>query len=529
MASTAKMSVRQRMINMMYLVLTALLALQVSSSIIEKFVFLYQSLEHSKDKAIEANDFALAALKKKVKEEGNTKVGKQKVVYAEELKRKTATTVDEVKKVIDQLINEAGGGPDDHHVVKTPKESTLVETLMIGQGDGLGYDLKKKLNDHVDWLNQKITDWGLNISEPFERLAVDNKDNPIYRDEDDAVMKNKDFAEANFGQTPVIAALAILVQKQAEMVRYEQEVLKELGAKEDKVIKFDEIKGFASADANVVAAGQDYTAQMFLTASASNIKPRMAVNGKPIAVKEGIGDVKFRASGTGDRSWEGTITFKYKGKDTTFRFKKEYTVVEPTLIVNTAAGFPLYQNCANELQTSVPALGASYNPSFSVNNGSVVPGARTGDCTIFPSKLGSCILRVSSGGNAVGDKKFKVNPVPPPNVYLAGSAGRQINLERPIPSPPRLQVKADPDKTFAETLPKEANYRVVGLEVTQFRGGGSVKTQKFNSGQFTFSSAFNPRKGDGFNVKVTAVQRINSRGGVEQAPVLRPNIQFTVK
>ena len=66
MAGGGKQTPRQRMINMMYLVLTAMLALQVSSSIIDKFIFLNASLEHSLDAARKASENALNTLKKDV-------------------------------------------------------------------------------------------------------------------------------------------------------------------------------------------------------------------------------------------------------------------------------------------------------------------------------------------------------------------------------------------------------------------------------------------------------------------------------
>lgn len=526
---------RQRMINMMYLVLTALLALQVSASIIEKFIFLYRSMDQAKQNSEAGSQAALKALEKKASKEKNSKDAKQAVKRAHELVKQTAKVNAEIDKIMNELKEFAGGGEDHHHVVKNPKEETKVEVKMIGANkDGLGYKLQKILNKQVAWFNRKAKEWDLKLPK-FPEIALDNKDNPIYKDEKDPLTLNKDFANSNFGQTPVIAALAIIVQKQNELINYEQQILQKLGADDLAAgVKFDKIMAFAAAEATVIATGQDYKAKLILTATSDKLKPKMSVSsGSLKMMKGGVGDVTIPAgSSAGERSWTGTISFKdpKTQRDTTFKTEAlKFTVVEPTLIVNTQGGFPLYKNCANELQTSVPALGAGYEPSFGVNNGSVVPGSKIGDCTIFPSKEGDCVLTVRSSGINVGNKKFKVIPVPPPNVYLAGSNGRKVSLDKPIPAPPRLQVKADPDPTFERTLPKEAKYQVVGLEITQFRGGASVKSKRENSGSFTFSSVYSPRRGDGFNVKVTGVNRINSRGNIEPAPILRPNIQFTTR
>src|SRR3954467_7937907 len=59
---------RQKMIGMMYLVLTALLALQVSSAIIEKFIFLNESLEYTVEEADKRNGSTVDRIKKAVAE-----------------------------------------------------------------------------------------------------------------------------------------------------------------------------------------------------------------------------------------------------------------------------------------------------------------------------------------------------------------------------------------------------------------------------------------------------------------------------
>jgi gliding motility-associated protein GldM len=516
------------MINLMYLVLTAMLALQVSSSIMDKFIFLNQSLEHSLLGAKDASEQALAALKKKVEKEGSSPEGLQSIKRAEELKKETARIIGELDKIKKLLEDNAGGGRDPKtQAVRDPKEETKVEGIMIGpEGtkNGKGYDLEKKLNGYVDYLAKEFKDLGL---PNFEKLAKGNKDVPFYAN--DPIQRDKDFAQANFGQTPVVAALAILTQKQSEIIRYEQEVLKKLGAGDlSRDIKFDQITGMASADANIVAAGTEYRAIMFVSATSSKSGARMTYNGNAIRVDEkGVGEVKFTATGTGDQTWTGNITLSVRGKDTVFSFKKEYTVVQPVLIVTSQSKFPLYMNCANALETTVPALGPNYKPSFSVNNGTAIPGSRTGDVTLFPATRGLCKLSVSSGGKGVGEVEFRVNPVPPPSVVLVNNAGGVIALNNPIP-PSRYKVIAKPDETFFNTLPKEANYVVTNVKYTLFRGGRSAGQKVSADGSIDVVS-MNTRPGDGVQIEVGGVQRINSRGARESVNVNQPYIGFFLR
>jgi gliding motility-associated protein GldM len=540
MAGGGKQTPRQKMINLMYLVLTAMLALQVSSSIMDKFVFLNASLEHSRDEAEKASQEALVALKKMVEKAGSSREGLESVKRADKLIKTSQELIKYIETVKRNLGETAGEGFDPKtKTVHNPKEETKVEVYMIGTESkkGEGYTVEKKLNEYVDWLYEEFKDLGfekpkdrdkMETEGPFPLLAYGNKNSLLYQN--DAVQRGKGFVEASFGQTPVVAALAILTQKQNEIIRYEQEVLKKLGAGDlSRDIKFDQIIVKASATSQTVAIGQEYEAEMFITATSSKISPSMTVNGSGIPVKDGVGKVRIPATSAGEKSWSGTVTFKNKGRDTTFPFKEKYMVVEPVLIVKAAANFPLYRNCANPLETAVPALGATYSPSFSVTNGSAVPGGKQGNVTIFPGAGPETVLTVSSGGKVMGSAKFRVNPVPPPQVFLGNRSGNPIaNLDQPIAVPSSLQIVAKPDETFANTLPTEANYGVMGVEVTQFRGGRSIAQRKFGNGIIEMGG-FQTRPGDGFQVKIVSVQRINSRGEREQAKITSPYIGFFVR
>jgi gliding motility-associated protein GldM len=529
MAGGGKQTPRQRMINMMYLVLTAMLALQVSSSIIDKFIFLNQSLQNALEEQKAASAAALVAFKKEIEKQGNSSEGLARIKKAEALKAKTAEMIKYIDNLKKEIIMGPGGGEDkEHGGVKDAKEETKLEVMMIGGNkNGKGYELKKKLDAFREELLRDYKDIGI-TKDDLPELTPGNEKNPIYKH--DPVQKGKDFVEANFGQTPVVAGLAILTQKQSVILDFEQRILKKLGAGDfSRELKFDKIQAVASADANVVAVGSEYKAEMFLVASASKAGPRMTVSTGTVTVdKDGKGEVKFNASGKGKQKWTGRITISQRGKDTTFVVEKEYEVVEAALIVKAEANFPLYRNCANPLQTAVPALGANYKPSFSVTNGSAVPGAKVGDVTIFPGAGPKAVLTVMSSGRKVGEAEFRVNPVPPPMVFIGNASNGPINLKDPLPMLPTIRMVAKSDETFLNTLPKEANFQVSQFTVRQFRGGRAIANNVVNGNTYS-TSALSTRPGDGIQVEVTQVTRINSRGERESCPITAPIHSFFVR
>jgi hypothetical protein len=103
-------------------------------------------------------------------------------------------------------------------------------------------------------------------------------------------------------------------------------------------IKFDQIKAFITAESDEIYEGEPFRAKMFLVATASNIKPRMAVSEGEVTVGEdGIGRVRFKVpdlpdnafdkNGLAKREWQGSITIKKAdGNDTTFKFRETYFI-----------------------------------------------------------------------------------------------------------------------------------------------------------------------------------------------------------
>ena len=149
---------RQKMIGMMYLVLTALLALQVSSAIMEKFKFLDDSLQLANGSADESNIEVQAKIAKTVADGGNKPADKAVLDRAIAVRKEAQ----EIKDVIDglrkMLIDTTGGynDKDTTQMYVGAKEEGLIEVIMIGpEGSkkGKGYALQKEVNKFIDDVN----------------------------------------------------------------------------------------------------------------------------------------------------------------------------------------------------------------------------------------------------------------------------------------------------------------------------------------------------------------------------------------
>lgn len=500
---------RQKMIGMMYLVLTALLALQVSNSVLEKFIFINKSLEISSAELDSKNKGTIERIIGAVEETG----GKDKdvLVQAQEVRKRTTEIIQEMEDLKAEFIK-ITGGLDDSDKPKGVKNLEAVANLMINQKRG--YELQNTLNGYAKYLEQ-VT------GKEVHPIALDAKDNPVFRK--DPNQQNKDFPTLTFDQTPMAAGLASISQLQTEVLQRETQALEELARRVGaSMIKFESIFPVVKPESKVVAAGTKYQAELFIAASSSAANPTMMVDGKPIPVVDGKGKVEFVATpaasyvdGVAKKSFKATITMPLGGgREETFEETIEYFVAQPVLQIQSASVQALFLNCGNELNVQVPALGAAYNPDFSATNAAVYKGQEKGIVTIVPNGP-EVTLNVSSAGNPIGSQKFKVRGIPRPEIKYFGLGGKELNAKVGENGCPRqVTVKAIPDESFRQFLPKDARYRVTEWEITLVRGPRPVlqpKSVKTSETVDLSDFAAQAKSGDRLVIEIKKVERMNFR------------------
>lgn len=516
---------RQKMIGMMYLVLTAMLALQVSSAIIEKFLLLNNSLELSSGAANKINQETVLKIKAAVDKSGNRAADVAVMKQADEVRKFSTSIINELNALKQEIVAGPGAGLNEEGGIKNPQEEGKVEELMIGgQKKGKGYALKQSLNSYTAELN-KI------MPSPFQSIAMDGKEDPMTKNSKD--QRNKDFAEINFEKTPVAAALAVISQKQTDIRRMEGEALNFLASKVGAAdVKFDRILAMVSADAKTVVAGTKFKGQMFIAASASGITPRMSLNGGSVKVENGVGQIEFTAAGGGYNAegiarheLTGQITIPTaSGRDTTYNLRQEYFVVKPSYQIETGTLPPLYLGCANKLSIQSAALGALWAPNFSAEGAEIINSGTKGKFTIVPSRA-SITLTVSNQGSVLGTEAFRVRLVPKPSLEIRVN-GAPLDEKRGIAATAArsIQVLAISDESFKTFSPEDARFRVSQIQVSLARGNRRVGNPVMLNGGGSISGlAQQAQPGDRYLVEILKVERQNFKGAVSDVEMGNQN------
>ncbi|MCR9065594.1 MAG: gliding motility protein GldM [Cytophagales bacterium] len=525
-----KESPRQKMINMMYLVLTAMLALQVSDSILRKFVTIDKSLIAANSSANESNARVIESMKDAVDKSGNKPEYVALLHVADSVRNRTSAINAYINDLRNTIIEQAGQGRDpETGNINNLAEEEKVANLFIGPGNqknGLGYELQRTLRAYTEGINN-LTKGAVKLSD----LAPDAKDDPAFASSKDPGELNKDFANVMFAATPVPAALAALSQKQSEIRRQESEVLSylasQVGAKE---IKFDKIFAVVIPDSRTVVAGQTYKADVAIGAYSSAITPRISINGTSLSVVDGKGTYEVRAQGgeydkNGQLKRTYTASISYPKPDgTTEQVTQEetYTVLKPSVQLESASLPALYLRCANKLVTTSPGLGALFNPTFSGEGAEFIPGAG-GNVTVVPNSA-RVTLDVSNDGVKLQSFPFKVRRVPKPDIQVLANnspVGDDVSKRGLAASSVRtINVVAIADEDFKNNNPDDASYRVTDYDIflaSGVRPKGSLKGVTGN--QNISELARNAQAGDRYVITINKVMRRNFKGQTEEVSV----------
>lgn len=521
MAGT-KETPRQRMIGMMYLVLTALLALQVSNQILQKFVLLNDGMERTSKNFILKNNSTVESIKGTIEEQGNKEVDVPKKAAADKIRTTTKDIYDYLEALKQDLIVQSNAKDDEGNFVNASLKNTEI-TGNLFANNGKGQEMKERLNEYPNQISEILTSVG--IDRRFETIAKDASEIELFSH--DREVRNKDFVALNFMKSPVGAVMALISQYQNEVLNIESESLSEIANTIGTFFfKADVTKAKIAASSNVVAAGTKFEADMFIASSSSTSLPTMTIDGNSVPVDaEGFGKIEFTASpassyddrGLSERVIKGEIVTNVGGEDKVLPVEYSYFVAQPVIKVSSEVVQQLYADCANELLIEVPALGNSYSPDFSVTNGQSIKGNKPGELTVIPAASGKVNIGVSSGGNKIGTVDYDIKPVPAPTIVVVGSSGAELDLSRAqdINSLRSIKVIAKAEPTFARTMAKDANFDVTGGQLRLIRNdvprGDAINIT--NGSSLAISSLLAGAKaGDDIVIEVRGVTRTNFRG-----------------
>ncbi len=448
---------RQKMIGMMYLVLMAMLALNVSSEVLNAFAVLDSGLTGTKHTLEQTN--------KQIMDDFSSQyeVNKKKVGVWMDKATKVTEEANEIVEFIQEkkieILKAANEDPaiyeDPHHIhtdlIKAKDNNEPPARIMIGDMDDKGgAELKKKLEDFKEEIltnifNEDVSD------ETRETVETSLATDP---GKDHKSGEEIPWTRANFEHLPMSGVLSILSGLQINVRNAEAETIRYLYSNIDKgSFKFNNLEATVIPNTNYLIKGNEFEAQVFLAASDTTSKPSIYVaeglNPYDSTLNEdgvtysyqmkpgydsldvsqsGRGVFKFTGSSLGERHWGGIIQMKGpNGNIITRPFKNSFLVAEGSVVVSPTKMNVFYIGVDNPIDVSVAGI-MPENISIDVTN------ARSkrykNSYIVNPRRPGNCFVTVyantEKGKTKMGRKEFRVKKVPNPVAKLNGKTGGAI-------------------------------------------------------------------------------------------------------
>src|SRR5574344_45611 len=466
-------SPRQKMINLMYVVLMAMLALNISTEVLNGFSIVEDSLNRTTASSSEENeqiykDFAdqMAANPTKVK----AWFEKAKMVkdmsdslynYAQELKWRIAKTADGEKANLSNIENK--------------DNLDAASTVMLAPYTGQGKKLFNAVNSYRESILTMVTD-------PMQHKIIE-------RNLSTALPKNahtlgKNWQEYMFENMPVAAAITLLSKLQSDVRYAEGEVLHTLVSNIDmKDIRVNKLSAYVIPEARTIMQGDLYKAQIVMAAVDTTQQPQIYIGGRLVNLHNNT--YSFAVGGVGEHSFGGYITMR-NGSGNVIRrdFTTTYNVVAPSATVSADLMNVLYAGYENPMSISIPGVPLAAVSASMSGGGFHSIGA--GRYIARPSVVGHDVTITVSANQSghtrqMGKFTFHVRKLPDPIAYIAVGTDRFRGggLSK------QSLMGAGGIKAAIDDGLLDINFRVLNFEVVFFDNMGNAVPIASNGASFS--------------------------------------------
>ncbi|MEL6865842.1 MAG: gliding motility protein GldM, partial [Bacteroidota bacterium] len=401
---------RQIMINLMYIVLTAILALNVSAEILNAFVVMDKGIAESNSMVDRANHQIIAAIDQQADAYRQFEPQRKQAHRAQEIAQEFVNYVEEIK----QEIIKKSGGYDKEGRLKGLKNKDVTSRIMLKEGRG----------DELEVRIKSVRDSLLALVEQMDDRALIEGSIPLRVQELPEDTDKETWAELFFQQMPIVAVLPLLSKLQNDAKVAETTLLNYF---------FDQISGedthnayvaMVAANKSYVIRGEELNAEIFLGAYSSttnNIAVR--VNGQSVPVRDGKALFQTRPNTIGPQTLDVQIKKRHPitQEINTYNKTYKYEVGERSVAVSADKMNVFYAGVDNPISISVAGV-----PSQQVRvsaEGLSLQSLGNGQYTVKPRRPGQTAITVSGGGLTPTSFPYRIKRIPDPKILIGNKNG----------------------------------------------------------------------------------------------------------
>lgn len=423
-----KQTPRQKMINLMYLVFIAMMAMQVDRQVLRSFEGITVTLDDSSKLTAENNQTFYDQIVKKASEDPDYAAIKGKADQVKTEANKVFDVIEGIKKTImdeqEYKLPEFGVEEEETNYNSLQNVDVLTKLLFVKQDtpSEQGAQLKSAIDGFKDFM---IKTYGTSKRDT-DRITH------IFDTNDRG---KKSWLNSQFYDQPMVAGLANLTKIQSDIRTEEGNLVRTLLS--NKLQDEIELKAFQPIVMipPFVRSGEVLEGKIAFGAFDNTLQGSVTANGQTVPLTDGVAQFNLDAGSPGKRTVAGTMTYKGPdGKDVVIDYSQEYEVVSETIVeppsgaVITADKMNVvYRGLDNPISATVNGADGAISMTASVgglsgSNGkySFKPSAGSGTVTFTAS------AKTSTGKVVSGKKEFRIKPVPPPQAQIAGKTNVQV-------------------------------------------------------------------------------------------------------
>lgn len=444
---------RQKMIGMMYLVLTAMLALNVSAEVLDAFAAVDEGLVKTTEIYTEKNQGLYTEFDQQYAQ-NQQKVGPWKS-KADEVKRKSDELIQYIQDIKIEILTKNGqGDPEDGVItedgeihgehIKSKDKHDIPTNVLIGENDGKAFELKEKIKEYREFMLSLVDEDNYTLIHSLE-TNLDTSDPPKTEDGE-----KKSWEVKHFYHLPLAAVFPLLTKIQLDVRNSEAEIVQFLFNQISAgSIPFNKLEATVIPNTSYVLQGNPYKADVFIAAFDTTAAPVVFVGRYDSTLNEETGLYEYemigqydsleivngrgkfsRLSSTlGEQTWGGIIKLRDPdGNFITKTFKRSFQVAKPNLVVSPTKMNVFYVGVENPVSISIAGIpGDKVSPS--ITNG-VIRKQRDGEFIVLPKRPGNSLITVTADIEGtrknMGVAQFRVKGLPDPVVQVAGKKGGKI-------------------------------------------------------------------------------------------------------
>jgi gliding motility-associated protein GldM len=463
---------RQKMINIMYLVLTALLALNVSAEILNAFKTVDNSLTSTNKTIIASTSTIMKSLEDKMSDP--TSMVKAKIWYpkAELVQQKSAEIYNYVESLRNKILKAAGFNPTSGNKFDSSYKLDnldIATRIMVEEKEG------PKLRAKLEQYKKDILAIDPEIAKEFKDGLQINTDMPRVQNK-----SNKTWEDAYFHMVPTVAAITILSKFQNDIRTSENKVVafchQQVG---QVVVRFNRFEAIIGQSANYLMPDQNFEIKAGVGAFSEQAKPTISIGGQT----QQVGDSGFvrwqtKAAGLGTKTVPVHITYlDQDGNQKVIDRVVTYTVGQASTAIELPEMNVLYIGYPNKVKVTAAGVGAE-KISISTNGGNV-QRTNPGEFIVSVSQqTDNLVITAVGDGKTLGSSTYRVRLMPGASATVGGKkSGDAVNA---------AVLAAQPGVGAGiENFPLPLQYTVVRFQVVGTDADGNIIREPCSGNAFT--------------------------------------------